>query len=81
MVRRLAFLITFSVLIGAGALWMALFVGFSESDSGTLNAIAEWLSPEHIVGWIFYLALSAITFVPLARRFLGGTRDPLARIR
>jgi len=66
----MAFLITFSVLLGAGILWMALFVGLGQAESTVLNAIAEWLSPERISGWIFYLAVSAIAFIPLARRYL-----------
>ena len=74
-IARMAFLITFSVLLGAGILWMALFVGLGEAESTVLNAIAEWLSPERISGWIFYLALSVIGFVPLARRYLGPRPD------
>ena len=48
----MAFLITFSVLLSSGILWMALFVWFREIDSTTLDAIAEWLSPERVSGWI-----------------------------
>jgi hypothetical protein len=66
----LAFLITFSVLLGAALLWMALFVGLGELDSALLNAIADWLSPERVSGWVFYFLLSALCFVPFARRFL-----------
>jgi hypothetical protein len=67
---RLAFLITFSVMLGAAMLWTALFVGLSEVDSALLNAIAQWLSPERVSGWLFYFMLSALCFVPFARRFL-----------
>jgi len=70
------FLITFSVLLGAGALWVALWVGFGQTDSMMLNAIAELLSPENLSGWLFYLAISIICFVPLARRFMGKTHNP-----
>lgn len=74
----MAFLVTFSVLLGAGMLWMALFVGLGEADNTILNRLAEWLSPERVSGWIFYLALSAICYLPLARRFLlrKRTRPP-----
>ena len=66
----MAFLITFSVLLGDGLVWMGLFAWADQADSATLNAIAEWLSPQHVSGWIFYLALCAACYVPLARRFL-----------
>jgi hypothetical protein len=36
-----------------------------------LSTIAEWISPERISGWVFYLAICAIGFMPIARRFLG----------
>ena len=62
------------MLLASGILWMALFVWFREIDSTTLDAIAEWLSPEHVSGWIFYLAICDVCYVPLARRFLHGTR-------
>lgn len=72
----LAFLVTFCVLLGAGAVWMGLFVWLLEADSATLNAVAEWVSPEAISGWVFYLLLSIACFIPVARRFLARTREP-----
>ena len=76
---QVAFLITFSVLLIDGLVWMGLFVLADQADDPTLNAIAGWLSPQHVPGWIFYLALCAACFVPLARRFLrphGGDALP-----
>jgi len=73
---RLAFLTTFSVLLGAGAVWMGLFVWLVDADSARLNVIAGWISPERISGWVFYFLLSIVFFVPVAKRFLGHTREP-----
>ena len=73
--RRLAFLVTFSVLLGASAIWMGLFAWLVEADSASLNAIAQWISPEQISGWVFYLLLSIVCFVPVAKRFLGRARE------
>lgn len=55
---------------------MALFVWLLEADSATLNGVAEWISPEAISGWVFYLLLSIACFIPVARRFLARTREP-----
>jgi len=66
----LAFLITFSVLLGTGLLWMGLFLWFSEADSAALNALADWLSPERVSGWVFYLLGSLACFGPFARHYL-----------
>jgi hypothetical protein len=66
----LAFLITFSVLLVDGLVWMGLFVLADEADDATLNAIAGWLSPQHVSGWILYAALCIACYVPLARRYL-----------
>jgi hypothetical protein len=70
----LAFLITFSVLLGVGLFWMGLFTWFSEADNAALNAIADWLSPERVSGWMFYLLVSLACFVPLARRYIKKGR-------
>lgn len=67
----LAFLITFSVLLGVGLLWMGLFMWLAEADSAALNAIADWLSPQNISGWVFYVVLSLACFLPMARRYLN----------
>lgn len=72
---RLAFLVTFSILLGAGAVWMGLFVWLLEADSATLNAVADWISPERISGWAFYLLVSAICFVLFAKRFITPPRE------
>lgn len=71
----MAFLITFSVLLGVGLFWMGLFTWFSEADSAPLNTVAEWLSPERFSGWMFYLFVSLACFLPLARRYITKTRD------
>jgi len=76
----LAFLITFSVLLGVGLFWMGLFMWFSEADSATLNAIADWLSPERVSGWTFYLVASLACFLPLARRYIRKTRDTQGKL-
>ena len=70
----LAFLITFSALLGVGLLWMGLFMWFGEADSATLNAIADWLSPQSLSGWIFYILLSSACFLPF-RRYLNKGSD------
>jgi len=54
---------------------MALFVWFLDADSAALNAVAAWISPERISGWVFYLSLSALCFVILAKRFIAPTRE------
>lgn len=71
----MAFLITFSVLLGVGLAWMGLFMWFAEADSTTLNAIADWLSPQSVSGWIFYVVTSLACFVPLARRYFNKAPD------
>ena len=71
----MAFLITFSVLFGVGLLWMGLFMWLGEADSAALNAIANWLSPQSVSGWIFYLVTSFACFLPLARRYLNKAPD------
>jgi hypothetical protein len=55
----MAFLCTFSGMMAAGFIWMALFAGFGEAHNAALNAIANWLSPMAIAGWVFFVALSA----------------------
>jgi len=54
---------------------MTLFVWFLDADSATLNLVAGWISPERISGWVFYLLLSALCFVLLAKRFIAPTRE------
>jgi hypothetical protein len=71
----LAFLITFSVLLGVGLFWMGLFAWLTDADSAALNAIADWLSPERASGWVFYLLVSLACFLPLARRYIRKARD------
>ena len=56
----MAFLCTFSGLLAAGVIWMALFVEFGDAASPTLKSLAVWLSPMEISGWCFYLALSFV---------------------
>jgi len=58
---------------------MGLFVALRESYNTTLNAIADWLSPEQVSGWLLYLAACAACLVPLFKRFLRkGHRQPAA---
>ena len=45
-----------------------------EADSATLNAIADWLSPQSLSGWIFYILLSSACFLPF-RRYLNKGSD------
>jgi hypothetical protein len=72
-----AFLVTFSVLLVGAVIWLGLFVGLSELHTEMLKTIAEWLSPERVSGWIFYVAICVLGFVPIARRFLvHGKQDP-----
>jgi hypothetical protein len=63
------------VLLGAAALWLGLFAWFRELHNVALDAIADWMSPERVSGWVIYLAICAIVFVPIAKRLL---RRPLA---
>jgi len=74
-----AFLITFSVLLGGAAVWMGFFLLFSEADSGVLNRVGEWLSPLHVSGWIFYIVLCAGASAPLIRRLRRGSGVPPSR--
>lgn len=73
--ETMAFLCTFSGMMAAGLLWMALFVGFGEFHNAVLNTIAEWLSPMGVVGWAFFAVLSVacswLTYL-LLRSKLGG---------
>lgn len=70
----MAFLITFSVLLAGAAVWMGLFLAFSEADSAILNGVAEWLSPLRVSGWIAYIAICAACFTPFLWRFLRAVR-------
>jgi hypothetical protein len=69
----MAFLLSFASMILAGVLWMGLFMWFGSTHSDALNAVAAWLSPDGVVGWVFYLALSAGLFFALAK-WNGGLR-------
>ena len=51
----MAFLRTFTALIAASLIWMALFIGFGEARNSVLNSLAVWLSPMNIIGWVFFL--------------------------
>jgi hypothetical protein len=74
-----AFLITFAVLLGGAAVWMSLFLFFSEADSALLNRAGEWLSPLNVSGWIFYILLCAGGSVPFIRRLLRRTEPPQSK--
>jgi hypothetical protein len=56
----MAFLCTFSGMLAAGAIWIALFVEFGNAASPVLNAVAAWLSPLTVGGWCFFLVFSAV---------------------
>ena len=72
----MAYLVTFSVLLGGAAIWLGLFALLGELDNVMVKTIAEWMSPERVSGWIFYLAMCAGGFVPIARRFLAhGSKE------
>jgi hypothetical protein len=55
--RHMAFLCTFTGMLLAGMIWMALFIGLSDASNRFLVFAEEWLSPEAISGWLFYLCL------------------------
>ena len=66
----MAFLVTFCVLIGGAVIWLGLFACLIELHNAMLRMIADWISPERVSGWVFYLAICVIGFVPIAKRFL-----------
>ena len=70
----MAFLRTFTALIAASLIWMALFIGFGEARNSVLNSFAVWLSLMTIIGWLFYFALCFACFL-LAQRFIGRSND------
>ena len=73
----MAFLRTFTALIAASLIWMALFIGFGEVRNSVLNSLAVWLSPMTIIGWLFYFALCFACFL-LAQRFIGRSNDAVS---
>ena len=60
MLGDMAFLCTFSGMMAAGLIWMALFVAFGEAHIAMLNTLAGWLSPMGILGWAFFVVLSVV---------------------
>ena len=66
----MAFLRTFSALIVAGLIWIGLFVELDQSARPAWNALAAWISPLSVLGWVFYLVLTVGCFL-LALRFIG----------
>ncbi|HEX8012690.1 MAG TPA: hypothetical protein VF814_17435 [Casimicrobiaceae bacterium] len=56
----MAFLWSFTGLMAAGLIWMAIFVTLSEAQDPALNAIADWVSPMTVGGWVFYVALAVL---------------------
>ena len=71
----MAFLRTFTALTVAGLVWMALFVEFGEIHNSVLNTLAEWLSPNSVSGWLFYVALCVGCFF-IAQRLIGSSHEP-----
>ena len=56
----MAFLTTFSAMLGAGGAWMALFVAFYNSDDPRSQALDGFLSPNAITGWVFFVVLCVL---------------------
>jgi hypothetical protein len=71
----MAFLRTFTALTVAGLIWMALFVEFGEARNSVLNSIADWLSPNFVTGWLFYVVLCIVCFL-IAQRLMGHDHEP-----
>ena len=69
----MAFLLSFTSLILAGLVWMGLFLWLGATNNASLNAAAEWISPDGIAGWIIYVAL-AIAFFLILVRWRGGLK-------
>jgi hypothetical protein len=55
----MAFLCTFSGMLAAGVIWIAIFVELGDATSPALNSAAVWLSPTNPGGWGFFVLLSA----------------------
>ena len=56
----MAFLSTFVGILIAGIAWAALFLGLLESDDVRLERFSQWFSPDSALGWILFVALSAV---------------------
>jgi hypothetical protein len=69
----MAFLLSFIALCLSVVAWLGLYVWLSNASSPLLNAAALWLSPEGLVGWIFFVAL-AVAFFWMFVRWRGGLR-------
>lgn len=54
----MAFLCTFIGILIGGIAWAALFLGMLESDSATLVRASDFVSPESVLGWVLFVALS-----------------------
>ena len=59
----------------AALVWIGLFVVFDDADSEALNAVADWISPLSVTGWVVYAALAVGCFF-LAGRLIGPTPPP-----
>jgi biotin transporter BioY len=70
----MAFLWSFTGLTVAGFIWMAIFVALDEADDPALNAVAAWLSPMTVTGWLVY-ALLAVLCSWLTYRLLRRIRS------
>ena len=70
----MAFLRTFTALTVAALIWIGLFVEFGDIHNSGLNRLAEWISPNTVTGWVFYILLCVICFL-VAQRFIGHSHS------
>jgi hypothetical protein len=54
---------------------MAVWLGLGGADTPPSSVVAEWLSPDSVSGWLFYVALTFAWFWPIAKR-TGVIRRP-----
>jgi hypothetical protein len=66
-----AFLRTFAAMTVAALVWIGVWVLFDDADSNALNAVADWISPLSVTGWILYAAIAVGCYF-LAVRLLGN---------
>jgi hypothetical protein len=70
-----AFLRTFAAMTVAALVWIGFFVVFDDADSEVLNAVADWISPLSVTGWVVYAVIAVACFF-LAARLIGHTPPP-----
>lgn len=57
--RVMAFLCTFSGMLAAGVIWIAIFVELGDAESPVLISASAWPSPTNPGGWGFLVLRSA----------------------